>query len=45
MAIRLPQLWPFLYLVPLAPALLALGSLRLPSLGPLFLARVGTIRP
>jgi lipopolysaccharide export system permease protein len=44
-AIRVPAFWPLLYLVPLAPALLALGSLRLPALGPLFFARAGTIRP
>jgi lipopolysaccharide export system permease protein len=45
MAIRLPQLWPLLYLVPLTPALLALGSLRMRRLGPMFLVRAGAIRP
>jgi len=45
MSIRAPQLWPLLYLVPLTPALLALGSLRIPGLGPLFFARAGAIRP
>jgi lipopolysaccharide export system permease protein len=44
-AIRVPASWPLLYLVPLAPALLALGSLRMPTLDPIFYARAGTIRP
>ena len=43
-AIRVPASWPLLYLVPLAPALLALGSLRMPALGPIFYARAGAIR-
>jgi lipopolysaccharide export system permease protein len=45
MAIRVPQLWPLLYAVPLAPTLLALASLRRPSLGLPFFARARTIQP
>jgi lipopolysaccharide export system permease protein len=45
LVIRAPELWPLLYAMPLAPGLLALGSLRVPSLGMPLLARARTIQP
>lgn len=44
LAIRTPQLWPLFYAVPLAPTLLALASLRVPSLSIPFLSRARTIQ-